>query len=253
MESEHLRFLVFQHHDEEHPGSFREMMAADGTWDVVRLNAGESIPELERFDALLAFGGPMDVWQEAEFPWLKLEKIAIRDFVLRLDRPYLGVCLGHQLLADSLGGEVGKMTVPEVGVRAVDRTIEGAADQILGLLPDTFPTVQWHGAEVKSLPPNSTVLAENSACQIQAFRTGKFAYGIQYHVEVEPATVSEWGKIPEYRCTLSDIAGGNAQSSFERAATASMASFLASAHKLYGGFRELALRSRTFRDVLLQK
>jgi GMP synthase-like glutamine amidotransferase len=253
MESKHLRFLVFQHLDVEHPGSFREMMAADGTWDVIRLNAGESIPELERFDALLAFGGPMDVWQEAEFPWLRLEKAAIRDFVLRLNRPYLGVCLGHQLLADSLGGEVGKMTVPEVGVRTVHRTIEGAADQILGLLPDRFPTVQWHGAEVKALPPNATVLAKNSACQIQAFRIGEFAYGIQYHVEVEPATVSEWGKIPEYRCALSDISGGGGQDSFERAATASMALFLASARKLYGGFRELTVRARMLRDGLSQK
>ena len=222
-------------------------MATDGTCDVVRLNAGECIPELERYDALLVFGGPMDVWQESEFPWLKREKSAIRDFVLRLNRPFLGVCLGHQLLADALGGEVRKMNVPEVGVRTVERTIAGRADQILGLLPDVFPTVQWHGAEVKSLPSNSVLLATNSECENQAFRTGNSAYGVQYHVEVEPTTISEWGKIPEYGSALAKVAGNEGQSSFERTATSSMPLFLEFARKLYSGFRELVILSRILR------
>jgi hypothetical protein len=77
MESTRIRFLVLQHLDVEHPGSFRQMMSADGTWDVVRMDAREHIPDLKNYDALLAFGGPMDVWQEGEFPWLKSEKAAI--------------------------------------------------------------------------------------------------------------------------------------------------------------------------------
>ena len=247
MGSAQTRFLVLQHLEVEHPGSLRDMMTSDGTWDVVRMDARESIPDLEDYDALLAFGGPMDVWQETEFPWLKKEKTAIRDFVLRLNRPFLGVCLGHQILAEALGGKVGRMKVPEVGVRTVERTAAGATDQILGLLPDSFPTVQWHGAEVKSLPQNSALLATNAACPVQAFRTGNLAYGIQYHVEVEPTTVSEWGRIGEYRDALEEIAGKGGQDSFERAADASMPLFLDSARRLYEGFRGLAVRSRMLR------
>jgi len=223
------------------------MMDADGTWDVVRLDAGDSIPDIEQYDALMVFGGPMNVWEEGLFPWLKQEKEAIRDFVLKLNRPYLGVCLGHQLLAAALEGAVGKMAVPEVGVRTVKRTLAGATDQILGLLPDAFPTVQWHGAEVKSLPANSVLLATNEACPVQAFRVGSFAYGVQYHVEVGPSTISEWGNVPEYKHALELIAGQHGQNSFERAAAESMPLFLQSARKIYRGFRELAARARVSR------
>jgi len=114
-----MRFLVFQHVDIEHPGIFRTFWREAGiAWDAVELDDGQPISELTPYDALVVMGGPMDVSQEDEHPWLGPEKAPIRRFVGELQRPYLGICLAHQLLASALGGDVGLGRTPEVGGRA---------------------------------------------------------------------------------------------------------------------------------------
>jgi len=97
-----MKLLVLQHIACEHPGQLREYLNRDGVdWQSVELDEGEKIPSLEPFDALWVMGGPMDVWDTDEHPWLIDEKAAIRRWVSELKRPYLGLCLGHQLLADA--------------------------------------------------------------------------------------------------------------------------------------------------------
>lgn len=111
------RILVFQHIAAEHPGISREYLQEDGIeWCPIELDEGETIPSLEKFDALWVMGGPMDVWEEKGYPWLVYEKTAIREAVVERKLPYLGFCLGHQLLADALDGEVGLAYMPEIGV-----------------------------------------------------------------------------------------------------------------------------------------
>lgn len=234
-----MRFLVFQHVAAEHPGSLRDLMRADGVvWDTVELDEGEAIPPLDGYDALLVFGGPMDVWQEAEHPWLVPEKAAIRAWTAQ-DRPYLGVCLGHQLLADALGGRVGLMAAPEVGVREIELTAAGRAAPLLAGLPSPCPTLQWHGAAVLELPPGGVVLAQNAHCPIQAIQVGRRAFGIQYHVELTEETVPEWGIIPEYRCALEAITGPGGQAELELATRERMPEFRANAARLYRNFIEV--------------
>ena len=115
-----MKILVLQHADVEHPGSFHKLLQEDGhSWDAVELDAGEALPPIDGYDALWVMGGPMDVWQKDEHPWLKAEKAFIRDAVKGRGVPFLGLCLGHQLLAEALdhlaandvvkGGLTGKM------------------------------------------------------------------------------------------------------------------------------------------------
>ena len=96
-----MKILVLQHAEVEHPGSFRRFLDEDGhEWTPVELDNGERLPALDGFDALWVMGGPMDVWDESKYPWLRLEKALIQEAVAVRGMPFLGLCLGHQLLAD---------------------------------------------------------------------------------------------------------------------------------------------------------
>ena len=159
----------------------------------------------------------MDVWEESKHPWLIEEKAAIRQWVGALGRPYLGICLGHQLLADALGGSVGLMQRPEVGLGRVTLDPAVRTDRLFSGLESPLTCVQWHGAEIKSLPPRSVVLASNEYSPIQAMRHGPNAYGTQFHVEVTSSTVPEWADVPEYCVSLEAVAGAGAVQRFETA------------------------------------
>ncbi|WP_239003064.1 type 1 glutamine amidotransferase [Rhodovastum atsumiense] len=228
-----MRILVFQHLAVEHPGVFRDLWAARGDqYRAVELDAGEPVPDLDGFDLLVAMGGPMDVWQEDLHPWLVAEKAAIATWVRDLGRPYLGVCLGHQLLAAALGGEVGLMARPEVGLAEVELTPEGRADPLFAGLPDRCLTFQWHGAEIRRLPPGGVVLAGNAACPVQAIRWGRHAYGVQYHVEITPRTVPDWQAIPEYAASLQAALGVDGAARLEGDVAERLPAFGAAAWRL---------------------
>ncbi len=207
------RILVFQHLDVEHPGIFREFWGQRGfQMHTVELDAGEPIPDLDDFDLLVVMGGPMDVWQEDKHPWLKPEKAAIRAWVRDLGRPYLGICLGHQLLAEALGGTVGLMARPEVGLADVELTPAGRHDTLLAGLGPSVETLQWHGAEITRLPEGAEILAANAACPVQALRWGRHAYGFQCHIEITASTVTDWERVPEYKASLDQALGPQAAS-----------------------------------------
>lgn len=232
-----MRLLVFQHIECEHPGMLRTFLAEDDVaWDAVELDAGEPIPPLEDYDALWVMGGPMDVWDEEEHPWLVTEKQAIRRWVRELDRPYLGLCLGHQLLADALGGHCEPQPTPEIGIYDVTLTADGEQDPIFNGMAKRQKCLQWHSVRVARTPDDATILASSELCANQAMRVGRHAWSMQYHVEVEPDTVDNWGKVPAYKQALESTLGADALGRLKADADGQMTGFVESAATLYRNF-----------------
>ena len=240
MRSRPPRILVLQHMSACHPGIFRDLLRADGiAWDAVALDAGERIPDLAGYAALLAMGGPMDVWEEELHPWLRAEKAAIREAVAERGMPYLGICLGHQLLADALGGEVRPAARPEIGVFEVALNEQGQRHPLFDGLPAQASYLQWHAAEVVRAPAGAAVLARSSDCAVQAVAVGERAFGLQFHAEVDAATLAEWLAEPSAREALIQRLGEAGADRFAAEASAQMAALNRAARQLYLNFRAL--------------
>ena len=201
------RALVIQHMDHDHPGRFLDWFAEDGILpEFVRVFDGQQIPSLAKFDLMFVLGGSQDTWQEAQYPHLTMEKAAIRELVWERAKPYFGVCLGHQLLASALGGEVALASKSEVGVFDVELA---ESPFFSGLAPQQ-KVMQWHHAEVKRLPQNAELLASSKDCAVQAMAIDGHALSTQFHCEFSPQTVAGWASLPSYVATLERANGPQA-------------------------------------------
>ncbi len=202
------KILVFKHMPSQNPGIFRDFAEAQGVKFIeIDLHAGDRIPDLKDFDGLWVMGGSMNVWEEEKYPWLIAEKQAIRHAVNELNMPFLGICLGHQLLAEAMGGKVDKAKNYEVGLFKVSPTIQGLDHQLLHSIPTPSNWVNVHLAEVVQPPQNAVILATSKHCDNHIMQMGKNAYSCQFHPEVCEHTVEEWMKIPGIPKALNELLG----------------------------------------------
>ena len=238
-----MKILVLQHIAIEDPGYIKDLMEADG-WHLTRieLDEGETIPEdLSSFDAMLCMGGPMDTWMEAEHPWLIEEKKRIREWVVDMGKPFLGFCLGCQLLGEILGGKVVASDPAEIGVLDIEMTADSKQDNLFAGYPEVFKALQWHSYEVQGLEsnPEVTLLGSSASTRYQIFKYRENAYAMQFHIEARDNTVMEWGCVPEYRTALESSLGADALDSFDRQARQHMPQMNRLAKLLYDNFSKL--------------
>ncbi len=201
------KILVFQHVPYEPLGTLDPLLKAAG-FRIRYVNFGrepESRPSLDGYQALIILGGPMNSDQVDAFPYLSTEVELIND---ALDRgiSVLGICLGAQLLAKALGGTVNRNAKREIGWHDVALTEHGAADPVLSTFSSVQRVFQWHEDGI-CLPPDTVHLAASDASDVQAFRYGEHAYGLQFHLEVSQSLIERWLTVPANQATLQDEVG----------------------------------------------
>lgn len=154
-----------------------------------RLDLGEALPDLREVDWLIVMGGPMGVYDEEQYPWLKEEKAFIKG-ALGAGRLVLGICLGAQLMADVLGARVEKNVFREIGWFPINPSADIAGTFLEDLFPPGLEVFHWHG-DTFDIPRGSQPLASSAACRNQGFMMGDRVIGLQFHLEVTPASAAE--------------------------------------------------------------
>ena len=238
-----MEVIVLQHIKIEDPGYIKDLMIADGVkLTTIELDEGDRIPnDIAKFDAMFCMGGPMDTWMENDYPWLIDEKKRIKEFVVDLKKPYLGFCLGCQLLGEVIGGKVVKSNNSEIGMLNIDFYENKKNDLLFSKFPEKITSLQWHSYEVRNLESNKnvTLIASSPETKYQIFKYQNHAYGIQFHIEVKDPTVNDWGCVPEYKSALEKQLGKGALEKFDKEAQNNIQNMNSYSKILYENFKRL--------------
>jgi GMP synthase-like glutamine amidotransferase len=187
-----MRALVLQHIAVEGPGRLGSLLQQQG-WELetTALYAGEKLPAApQAYQAIIVMGGPMGVYDEADYPFLCAEQTFLQQ-ALAQNVPLLGICLGSQLLARALGARVYRNPCKEIGWYTVDLTPAGQTDPLFQGVASPVLVFQWHG-DAFELPAGAVALASSPQCTHQAFRYGERVYGLLFHLELVPQMIHSW-------------------------------------------------------------
>jgi len=202
------KLLVLQHVAHELLGTLNPLLKRAG-FRIRYVNFArhpDAQPSLDGYDGLIVLGGPMSVNDTKRLSHLMTELKLIED-AMRREIPVLGICLGAQLIAKTLGADVYPNTVKEIGWYDVFPTDAASSDPLLMELEKTEKLFQWHG-ETFDIPKSARHLAFSSLCANQAFRYGDKVYGFQFHLEVDEPMIHRWLGVAENQKEISSLRGG---------------------------------------------
>jgi GMP synthase-like glutamine amidotransferase len=186
-----VNVLVIKHVDIEGPGLIEDCLRQENIpHQILTLESGLRLPKLDPLTHLVILGGPMSVYEEDRYPFLKMEDFFIKEAIQR-GKSILGICLGAQLIAKALGAKVFKAPVKEIGWYDVSLTRIGCIDPFFSQLPKRFSVFQWH-EDTFEIPLRAITIATSSLVPHQAFRYGENVYGLQFHLEVTREMIREW-------------------------------------------------------------
>ena len=232
------RVLALQHIWDDPPGYLGEIMEEHGIlYDTVNVEE-DPIPDPTQYAAIIALGGPQHANAHDKYPYLLSEKQVLREVVER-DMPFLGICLGGQVLAGAVGAAVTRHSMTELGFYAVQLTDEGQRDPLYQGLPGYQMVFQWH-EDTFAIPAAGVRLATSDNTLNQAFRIGERIYAIQYHMELTPAMLQTWIHLPEYQQEVINILGSNALEEVERQRVEYYTLYLAHGRIVFENFLRLS-------------
>lgn len=186
------KVLVIQNAANEGPGTIAPALRRFGLEArYIRVFKSDRIPrDLEGYEAVIVLGGPMGVYEEVKYPFIT-DELRLAERTLKAGLPFLGICLGAQVLAAAAGARVYRGSVKEIGWHLVRLTPEGEGDRLFWGLPEKLNVFHWHG-DTFDVPPGSANLASSGLYPNQFLRVGKNAYGIQFHLEVTAEMIRQW-------------------------------------------------------------
>jgi GMP synthase-like glutamine amidotransferase len=173
------------------------------------LPGGAELPPLDAVSAVVVFGGTVNVDQVAEHPYLAAIRTYTRE-TLERGIPYLGICLGSQILARALDVPVAPGPLREVGFEAVRATDQAKEDRLLSFLGEREMVLHWH-EDTHELPPGAALLVTNDEIPVQAYRVGERGWGIQFHLEVDAAELDWWLDVADAQIDIEAVWGKSAR------------------------------------------
>lgn len=156
---------------------------------ATRLYRDERLPPVEDIEVLIVMGGPMNIYEEAAYPWLTAEKRFI-ERAIAADCRILGICLGAQLVADVLGAKVFANADKEIGWFPVETTGAASTSDLFATFPQQLEVFHWHG-DTFDIPPGSVHIARSAGCANQAYVYDERVVGLQFHLETNPASARQ--------------------------------------------------------------